>query len=571
MENKRLSFATVSASPTAASWSQAYTAGTLFVVLSLKSTEAESEEAKDSLSTIGKEILNTLEAEYFSIETKNLALIKKAFELATKQVVEKEDIILSAGLLSVIDDVLYIILIGGAKAIMKRGGAFGTLLTSEEKQTVSASGFLENNDIVVLETEQFGKIIPKSHLKNTIDHNSPLEVAENLSPLLHQQEEGGAAAVIFSYKEPVEIIEKEEETPKESSLKHFFSLFMQKVQGTLQSYKHVIRLNLTRKQKLFLSVAILLTLLLFGSGLFVLKQKDAGKNQALFQEIFDKAKTKYDEGQSLLSLNKNLARDDFAEAKKIITENKEKLPKNSKYQKELDALLQEVEISLDAASSVNMVEAKAVSDENSLLLTTFLKNSPLFVTQDEKSIYGIDRNSVFTVDKKSKNKKVIIENKNYWSDVGGLGVYFGNVYVLDKKEGQIFKFSGESFTKTNYLVSGAQDLLKSTSLTIDGSVWVLFENGEIKKFTRGKIDDLKISGLDKPFTKPSRIFTDGDTNNVYILDNGNSRIVVLGKSGIYQTQYQTTTLKDAREFEVLEKDKKVFILSGGKIWQIDLQ
>lgn len=576
MENKRLSFATVVASPTSVSWSQSYSAGTLFVVVSLMTKDDALRTEDKVLGTIGKEILNTLEAEYFTIETKNLVAVKQAFEIAVKQAKQLEDVSLSAGLLSVVENVLYVVLLGHAKALMKRGDGLGTLLASEESQLTSGSGFLKDNDIVILETAQFANIVTKDQLKKAIDNNSPSDIAENISPLLHEQEEGAAAAIIVSYKEPVIEEVTNEDNLQDFPSKHLFFLFVQNLYHVLRYGKNYIKTNFTRRQKLFLVLALFLTLLLFGSGMFVLNQKEEAKNQALFQKVFEEAKTKYDEGQSLLALNKNLARDDFQEAKKMLLENKDKFPKKSTQEKEFTKLLEKVENSLKAASGVNISEAKMVDQNKSELLAQAIKNTPLFVTQDEKNVYTVNNDAVFTIDKKSKDKKTIIPNISHWSNVGGLGVYLGNIYVLDRKVGQIFKFTAVSsgFTKTNYLVGSPPaggDFLQVSSLAIDGSIWVLLENGEIRKFTRGRLDDLKISGLDKPFSKTSRIFTDVETNNVYILDNGNSRIVVLSKSGVYQTQYQADVLKNAKEFDVLEKEKKIFVLSGKKVWQIDLR
>jgi len=55
------------------------------------------------------------------------------------------------------------------------------------------------------------------------------------------------------------------------------------------------------------------------------------------------------------------------------------------------------------------------------------------------------------------------------------------------------------------------------------------------------------------------------------LDNGNSRIVVLDKNGSYKSQYQTSIIKNTKDFEVIEGGKKIFILSQNKIYQIDLK
>ncbi|MBI2430761.1 MAG: hypothetical protein HYV39_01960 [Candidatus Levybacteria bacterium] len=562
MENKKLTFATIVATPTASSWSQAYTAGNLFAAFSLRQNSVVSEDKnEESLAAIGKDVINTLEAEYFTIEAKNLDSIKQAVEIAVKSVLEKETITLSASFASIIDNVLYLVVIGGAKVYIKRDDSLGLLLQSEEIQkTSSASGFLRDLDTVIIQTAQFNSIVPKEKLKTAIDHNTPSEIAERLSPFVHEQEEGGAAALVISYKEPIiEVLDEKEE-------KKFFD----KLPKSTDLIFQVLIVRLSNKRKIFFAAAVLLTLLLIGSILFVSKRKEDAKNEILFQEVFTAAQKKYEEGQSLISLNKNLARDDFWEAKKILAENKNKFKKNSKHEKELLELSKKVETSLVAASSVNIIPAKPVGKESSILLATSIDNTPISITQDEKNVYGITSDVVFTVDKKSKNKKTIIPNKDYWDDVGGLGVYFGNIYVLDKRAGQIFKFTGSEFNKSNYLVGGMQDFSNVQSITIDGSVFVLFNDGVIKKFIRGRQEDFGTKELDKPLKNPSLIFTDAETNNLYILDKGNSRIVVLNKSGVYQTQYQADVLKDAKEFDVKEKDKKIFVLSGGKLWQIDL-
>jgi len=49
------------------------------------------------------------------------------------------------------------------------------------------------------------------------------------------------------------------------------------------------------------------------------------------------------------------------------------------------------------------------------------------------------------------------------------------------------------------------------------------------------------------------------------------RIVVFDKTGSYKSQYQATVIGNAKDFDVLEKDKKVFILSSGKVYEIDLK
>jgi hypothetical protein len=100
---------------------------------------------------------------------------------------------------------------------------------------------------------------------------------------------------------------------------------------------------------------------------------------------------------------------------------------------------------------------------------------------------------------------------------------------------------------------------------------MLTSDGNISKFTKGNNDTFTIAGLDTPLSNPTKIYTNASDDNIYVLDNGNSRIVVFDKSGNYKNQYQAGIIKTAKDFDVLEKDKKIYILSSNKTYEVDLK
>src|SRR5258708_34695927 len=93
-----LTYAKIVATPTLSAWSQAYNAGNLAAVIALNQETVENQEGQPSISTnvslasLGKELLNTLEAEYFTIETKNLTSIKQAITTTCEKVEEGTDL-----------------------------------------------------------------------------------------------------------------------------------------------------------------------------------------------------------------------------------------------------------------------------------------------------------------------------------------------------------------------------------------------------------------------------------------------------------------------------------------------
>lgn len=573
LKKSNITFAKIVATPTLTSWSQAYHAGNLFAVLSLNQQEASSE-----LNLLGKELLDTLEQEFFTLETKDLASIKQAVATTDQKIPDSVESSLVVAVIQPADQtILYIYGLGNARISLKRGEKLGTILPYCETLAAS-SGFLNDSDIIILETKKFAEIISHDTLLSSLDNRAPEEVSEILAPKIHETEEGEATALIISFKKSVEEVQTQEpptpqleQTEESSNGKTYdFSSFKKRLPaGLKQLFVQHIKLN--HSKKLFLTIAVVILIVLISSIFFAIKSQQNKKTQQLFSEIYPKASQKYEQGQSLLGLNKNLARDDFESAKKILIEGKSKFKKGSTEEKQVNELLAKVDSALENASGTQTVQPQRVDLDKSPILQAYSKYpNASHVAQDEKSVYVITTSSILSIDKASTSVKTIIKNDNHWKKPGGFGTYLGNMYVLDKEIKQIFKFVSGSFAKSNYLPNANSDLSDAASLAIDGSVYVLLENGEVKKFTKGVSETFSLSGLDKPLAKPSRIFTNAHASNIYILDKGNSRIVVFAKNGTYQSQYQTDILKNAIDIEVLEKEKRIYILLQGKVYEVEL-
>jgi len=600
MAESNLTFAKIVANPSAYSWSQAYNAGKLFAVLSLEAEE-ESQE-KDYLNVLGKEILDTLEQEFFTLETKDLESIKQAVTTTSEKIPQEINCSFVIG--SIVGNVLYTYVLGNGRISLKRETKLGNLLEVRDQKPDAlkvASGFLQDNDTVILQTKQFSDIISIATLTELMDGLPPTEVAENIAPLIHEKEEAGAAAIIISYKnaasesssEPVmtetvmEVAEEEIAVEAEIQDQPFYTPSVDRNRGFLDKFKQnfsplisklkspgKVNTNLTHPRKVILTIIVIILVVLVGSIVFAMNKQQSEKTQSAFQSIYPQAQKKFTDGQSLVSLNQNLARDSFAQAKTILEDGKDKLPKTSKEEKQVLDLLAQVDNALSQTSGVTASDAKLVDISTSPLLLAETKTDGLYFTEDTSHLYGITKDQVFSLNSDGSSQKTLIKNDSDWQQVGGISTYNGNIYVLDKKQNQIIKFvqtdSGFS-SGANYFASTQPDLSKSISMAIDSDVYILSTDGMVTKYTKGVAENFSLSGFDKPLASPTSIITNATDDNIYILDNGNSRVVVLDKSGNYKAQYQASVIKTAKDFEVLEKDKKIYILSGGKTYEIDLK
>ena len=618
MAETNLAFSKIVSTPTASAWSQAYSAGRLFAAFSL---ESDTPRPDDGLSNLGKDLISTFESEFFTLENKDLESIKAAVATTVSRVGEGIKVSLVVCFFS--EDVLYLFAAGGAKAILKRDEKIGTVLEGNEGVNIkSASGYVEEADIIVLQTNQFLNTISASTLASALDSNVPEDIAESLAPQVHERTEGGASAVVLVYnKEKVredeaaaaaaEIVsnnseETEKETPQDSGEEptqteadrvHDEEIGEAKTlpphetktvtdikvaageaqidaagksrrrfsQGMSLSFLGRFR-GLTRQRKIILFIAVILIVLIIVISAFALGRRGATSSD--FDAIYNEALTKYEEGQSLRQLNPSLSQDSFRQAQQILLANKDTFDEGSSEDQQIEELLAKVTSGITGDGG--QVSVSEVGADQSKMLSLAIDNPKAsYFSQNEDFVYFIKSDGITKVDKGNSEEEELIEKS--WKQEGGLGLFGSNVYVLDRQNG-ILKFvpTDDGFSETDYFTGDSPDFSEAAAIAIDGSIYVLHTNGTINKYTRGEEESFEITGLTTNFSSPTRILTSEDFDNIYILDRGNSRIVVLDKAGAFVNSYTAAVIKSAREFDVDEVGGKIYVLSGEKVYQIEI-
>lgn len=597
------------ANPTENTWSQAYSTLNLYIALSIKS-EPESE----SIASKGKEILEKLQREFFAVDEKNLKNVKEAVENTVKEI--GSDIEYSIILASINNNTLYIIIGSEGKAVLKRGSQVGLIANGQKGEISGFSGKLLNNDIVILETEDFSKKISLEKLSSMLDHLEVVEIAENLAPVIHEGSNGSEAAIVIQYKKesfeamPDEItIDRPQEITRPSagfhfSLPNFIKNFsLPKIQK-ISIYKIPKTGN---KKFLILGGIIILVLFLAGSMYFESKKQEKIKEEKVLAEILTPANKQYNEAVELINLNKNLAAEEFDSLKQSLDEKRKGFPEKSDSLKKIDELIGNVEKKIGELSDgtlqgnqklvlsanekdlnkMDIVEKKentfyVISSNDGIIgiltndakvdktFKTEVKNI-LYTTADENNIYVLGDSGVSKIDKKSGKATTIISAvSNLNSATGGIDTFSGNIYALNKKDKTIDKFQPSTFSKTSYFTESVSFANLPLSFGIDSSIWIIDNAGKIRKFTKGKEENFAIKGLIKTIGKESILKTSTDFSNLYILDKDNKRIISLSKSGDFNNQYVWKNLEDASSFTVDEPSKKAYVAIGGNLYSIDL-
>ncbi|MCX6807130.1 MAG: hypothetical protein NT135_03395 [Candidatus Berkelbacteria bacterium] len=182
--------------------------------------------------------------------------------------------------------------------------------------------------------------------------------------------------------------------------------------------------------------------------------------------------------------------------------------------------------------------------------------------------YKIDENKV------EKAKTVFDQG---WEKAKIIATYFTNLYLLNPEQGQIYKYekTAAGYSKGSaYVNKDNVDLKKAISFALDGYVYVLNNDGTVIKLMAGRrVNNFTINGIPENETgskikNPIKIITFPEQQSLYILDG--NQILEFDKTGKYQKMLVINNITNIKDFAVSPKNKKIYLLSGTKVYEFGL-
>ncbi len=151
------------------------------------------------------------------------------------------------------------------------------------------------------------------------------------------------------------------------------------------------------------------------------------------------------------------------------------------------------------------------------------------------------------------------------------------LYILDPAGNQLWRYpyvkSRDSFgAAEGYKTDGT--MANAVAFSIDSSIYVLNNDGMLERYYGGVKQPLPIDKA--PFTsmtKPTKIYTDSEMNQVYVLDG--SRVFVYTKDpktqGLtYNSQIVVDGLSDIRDISLDKSTGKLYLLGAQKMYTVTL-
>lgn len=589
------------------SWSQVLNLPHAVAVIEIQSELAQARE-------VGIRLLSVL-TEKLKSKPNSLSDVKHlARQLLTRDVI-------TLIILVPVGEIIYVVLCGKGAVYLKRGSEFSTLIADNGE----VSGAVEVGDTILMATKSLSLFLTDEDVAGLFNNLAAEDIAEKLTMLIHQRPDlCFGSGLIYQIEDFIEEDQSDPNIPEEpptgqiraryyvpdvgfiKSLSGIFTNFLMRIKGLFS--------RATFGSKKIKLLALILALLFFVGSVFlgIKKQTESRINRDATAKIKD-AQHAYDEGLALLELNPLLARQRLSQAKSILASVIGKIPEGLPEKKEINELYSKVRTDLEIALQRHQITPQLFYDVG------LLKNNAQAMAM---AVYGdtvgmIDRNfSIYELDAQSKKavivgggrsmngikyidvsademilfsdqsiyrlirgqdqkSKKIISRSEDWGEIVSMVAYGGNIYLLDRTKSRIWKYTsledGYSPLREYLSADTRPDLSQAVNMAIDGSVWVAMRNGQIIKFTSGAVDSFVPSGIDPSLGDNLQIFTNDGVENLYVLDTDNSRLVVLNKKGEYKAQYVWPKTLVVQSIIAVKSVGKALLLSGGKIYSIDLK
>ncbi len=157
--------------------------------------------------------------------------------------------------------------------------------------------------------------------------------------------------------------------------------------------------------------------------------------------------------------------------------------------------------------------------------------------------------------------------------ITALATYQSRIYLLDTKNNQIFRYqlgTNGFGTGSAWIQDSDVSLVNGVSLAVDGSVYVLNQDGGVRRFTQGRLDDFSLGPVDPPLASGVKLWTSENSDRIYVLDASGRRLVLFSKSGQFQAQFTSPAFTDLRDFAIEDNGESAYILNGNLIYRISL-
>lgn len=198
------------------------------------------------------------------------------------------------------------------------------------------------------------------------------------------------------------------------------------------------------------------------------------------------------------------------------------------------------------------------------------EGTPTFLLTGTSSVFaGTDEGDITAITFSSDRISVLsIDFGDTDPSLEDADIYGPRLYVLDAAHNRILKHSPVKggFAKPSLYLKDGTDVSNAVSISIDGAIYVLSDDGNVTKLLRGVREDYGVQKTDPPVTSARKLRVMEDSDRLYVLDTAPGRIIMFSKkTGALIAQYTSDTLDDATDFVVDESNGSFYVTAKNTI------
>lgn len=209
--------------------------------------------------------------------------------------------------------------------------------------------------------------------------------------------------------------------------------------------------------------------------------------------------------------------------------------------------------------------------------TFVAKNNQLFsglkhpsLAKDE-NIYYFNGNEIIQINTKTNEiKPLSISIKNGVENIVSMASFNNKLYLIDKKEGQIYSYKkeGAGFPGASIWLKKTADLSNATGIAIDGSIYILKKTGQTLKYLKGAEEEFNLTAPEPGMEDAKKIMVSPELNYIYILEPAKNRLIIFNKEGKFLMQYKSDKFNNIKDFTVNEEKKNIYFLNGNSVYEV---
>lgn len=515
----------------------------LFLLVDLDAKKKENSEVFKKL--ISDTFFNVINLDEVSPK---LQILEKALKACRDAAAEfSEESVFNAVAAVFIDDVVHISIYGDSKALYLDGTSVVPISTSKEGKYSGVSEKIQDGKVIVLCSMEFYKSFP------------PKTLTSLTKPILSQDLNFLSSAVILKADVAKKVqLSSEDDSSKETPAS---------TKVSISDKKH------RAKMKLPISILIpvvFLVLAIVAVVAFVFLRK---ANSEVIEEVLVENTT-----ESVIVEPTKDSEEPKAEVKGELSK---KLDEANKVRRVSPKVFYDISITDSKANPSELalgVNYIAVSD--SLQGKIYVSNLSVSKFEELPQLFPGVRNLsfnndvlVFTDNEGIKYydlaKKAVVNS--YFTDsslpIGGPSIEYS---------GFTYAFSGDALIK--YSKVGTQlkginwaesvDFANAKAIGIDGSIYILLDDGSVVKYTGGAKDDFTLVGLDTKVSEPLKLIADPGFKLFYLADGEEGRVLAFDTDGVLSFQLKPelgSEWSDLRSLGISNDEKSYFVLVGTKV------